>query len=232
MHKPNLILLHGALGAKSLFDSLQPLLAETFVVHALNFEGHGEAEVVERPFRMSHFAENLIAYLNAHNIESAHVFGHSMGGYVGLLAAHIYPERIDRVFTLGTKFAWTPEFAANEVRLLDPDRILAKVPVFAQTLQTRHTAAGWRQVLAQTAEMMQNLGQNSPLTAEISAQIQHPVRIGLGDRDHMVTLEESAAMYHALPQGQLQVLPATPHPLEKVHLPDVAAAIHHFFTAQ
>lgn len=230
MSKPEIVLLHGALGAKSQFAPLLPLLAETFTVHALDFAGHGAAGIAaERPLRLPHFAADLIAYLDEQGMAQAHVFGHSMGGYVGLLAAREYPDRIGRVFTLGTKFAWTPEFAAREVKLLDAEKMLAKVPAFVQQLQERHTAVSWRDLLAKTAEMMRDLGENPPLTPESAAHIPHAVRIGLGDRDHMVTLEESAAIYRALPNGQLHVLPDTPHPLEKVNMADLAAAIIHFF---
>ncbi len=43
----DLLLLHGALGAKSQFDKLADLLCTTYIVHALNFEGHGGAGEVE-----------------------------------------------------------------------------------------------------------------------------------------------------------------------------------------
>jgi hypothetical protein len=37
----------------------------------------------------------------------------------------------------------------------------------------------------------------------------------LGDRDTTVSLDETAAAVRALPQGELAVLPRTPHPLEQ-----------------
>ena len=47
--------------------------------------------------------------------------GHSMGGYVALKLALKRPELVDRIITLGTKFNWTPEVAAKEVKMLNPD---------------------------------------------------------------------------------------------------------------
>jgi pimeloyl-ACP methyl ester carboxylesterase len=43
-----------------------------------------------------------------------------------------------------------------------------------------------------------------------------PVRVCLGDRDPTTTLAESADIYRALPAGELAVLPATPHELDRV----------------
>jgi hypothetical protein len=39
----------------------------------------------------------------------------------------------------------------------------------------------------------------------------------LGDRDKMVTLEETASVYKALPSAQMCILPATQHPIEQVN---------------
>lgn len=51
MSKPDLMLLHGALGSRAQFSSLEPVLGETFRVHTLDFEGHGDSPLKERVFR-------------------------------------------------------------------------------------------------------------------------------------------------------------------------------------
>jgi hypothetical protein len=47
----------------------------------------------------------------------------------------------------------------------------------------------------------------------------------VGDRDAIVTLEETAAAARSLPAGELAVLPNTAHPFEQVHLPLLAALL-------
>lgn len=222
-----LLLLHGAIGAQEQFEPLKVALTAHFDVHTLDFEGHGPVAFQERPFAMAYFAENVLAYLDEHNIESANIFGHSMGGYVGLYIAQHYPQRLGRVFTLGTKLAWTPEFAASEVRNMDPDKILEKVPQFAQTLEARHS--DWRKNMAYTREMTLALGESPPLTLDNLATITHRVRLGVGDKDRMVTLEETITAYRALPNGELHVLPDTQHPLERLNLTRVTHALADFF---
>ena len=49
MSRPNLILLHGVLGASTQFKSLVPLLREKYDVHTLDFEGHGSSSPKNRP---------------------------------------------------------------------------------------------------------------------------------------------------------------------------------------
>jgi pimeloyl-ACP methyl ester carboxylesterase len=229
MLKPRLLLLHGAVGAGSQFDFLLPLLAERYEVHRLDFEGHGVSPLCARPFRTENFAENAAEYLDRNRLESVDIFGYSMGGYVALYLAHARPQRVRRIATLGTKFDWNPEVAAREVRQLDPQKIREKVPQFAYALEARHVAAGWEDVLGRTREMMTALGEHRVVTPEMLSGIPHRVRIGVGDRDSMVTIGESWEAYRALPLGELEVLPATPHPLEKIPPARLARYVTEFF---
>ena len=229
MSRANLLLLHGALGSKSQFSSLIPLLEETFHIHTLDFEGHGSSPLRDRAFRDEHFAENVLDYLNENSIQSVSVFGYSMGGHVGLYLARKHPERIHRIFTLATKFLWTPENIDREASSLDAEKILKRVPHFAKVLQDRHAVSGWKNVLQKTREMFYELGESNSLPIEELRQIHHVVRIGVGDRDSMVNIEESVQVYRSLPQGELQIFPKTPHPLEKVPVSYLVSSMVGFF---
>ncbi|HEY0070057.1 MAG TPA: alpha/beta fold hydrolase [Chloroflexia bacterium] len=229
MHRPTLLLLHGATGAGDQFAPLLPLLSPAFDLHTLDFEGHGTAPLRSRSFSIPHFEENVLDYLRQHSIESTHIFGYSMGGYVALALARSHPHVVESVATLGTKFYWDPEVAAREVALLDPEEIAAKVPHFATTLAERHTGAGWEQVLAHTRELLRSLGQAGGMRPQDVAGIEPRVRIMIGDRDSTVTLSESADIYHALPRGELEVLPATRHQFEKVSMERLAYTLTRFF---
>ena len=229
MSKPDLLLLHGALGSKSQFMPLMSRLEDTFRIHSLDFEGHGRSPMKDRVFRNDHFAENVLDYLDANALETVNIFGYSLGGHVGLYLAKTQPERIAKIFTLATKFVWTPEIAEHEVAFLDPDTILKKVPQFAQVLKERHTASSWKNVLQKTRDMFLEQGNKNMLPLEEVEQIPHVVRIGVGDRDNMVGLEESINVYRSLPKGELQVFPATPHPMEKIALSKLVHSLIEFF---
>ncbi len=229
MNKPNLLLLHGAIGASDQFAPLLPLLRDRFTLHTLDFEGHGATPLQAPAFSMERFAENVREYLEQQGIEQTNIFGVSMGGYVACLLARSQPQLVSGIVTLGTKFDWTPEVAEREVALLDPEKIAAKVPRFAQALAARHTALGWESVLQHTAAMLRALGQTGGLQPGDVAGLDQRVRICLGDRDSTVTLAESVAMAQALPHGELEVLPGTPHPFERVPLPRLAYTLTDFF---
>lgn len=185
-------------------------------VHRFDFEGHGAAPLRERPFRMEHFVENTREYLAAHTIASINIFGYSLGGYVAMLLARQHPTLAKRIATLGTKYLWEAEGAAREVRLLDPEKIKAKVPQFARVLAARHTAAGWESVLAKTREMLTALGESPALTLDDFAAIKHRVRMMIGDKDTMAGIEDSLRVYRTLPNAEFEVLPDSQHSLEHV----------------
>ena len=227
--KKQLLLLHGALGASIQFSSLISYLEDTYEVHTPDFEGHGRSKVRDRPFRMEHFSENVLGYMDGNSIEDAYVFGHSLGGHVGLYLAAFSPERINAVFTLGTKFLWTPEIAEKENAFLDADIIRKKVPHYAQMLEERHVASGWDVLLGKAREFHSYLAVNNPISDDDFKRIEKKVRISLGDRDKMVSIKESVRIYKLLKEGEFQILPRTPHPLEKIPLEFLSNSIIDFF---
>jgi pimeloyl-ACP methyl ester carboxylesterase len=229
MSRPHLVLLHGALGTGTQFRPLLPFLTEKFDVHTLDLEGHGASPLKNRPLRLEHFAENVITWLDNTGIETVNIFGHSLGGHISLYLAHFFPERITGVFTLGTKFCWTPDIVEKEKKLLLPDKIREKVPQFARQLQERHVAAGWEPLLEKLRDLQDHLGRNNPLPDDNIRTISQGVRIGVGDRDKTAGLDESIRIYHLLQKGEFQVFPGTPHPLEKVSMQMLADAIWDFF---
>ena len=148
-------------------------------------------------------------------LQQAAIFGYSMGGYVGMYLALHHPEKVSRLVTLATKYRWDAAIAAKETQMLDADKIALKVPAFAVSLEQRHMA-DWKKVLRKTATMMAEMGNDEPLKPEDVQQVVTPTLVLLGDRDKMVTLEETRATYHAVPNGQFGILPNTQHPIEEV----------------
>lgn len=229
MTAPHVLLLHGALGASIQFLPLEARLGDRFRVHTLDFEGHGSSPVRTRPFRIGHFAENVVELLDRKRLAQVHLFGYSMGGYVALHLAAIAPGRVRRVATLATKLAWTPDVAVRESAMLDCSTIREKLPKFATALEQRHTALGWEALLGRTAELLAELGARPVITSDVLTNIEQLVRIAVGDRDATVSIGECADAVRALRNGQLEVHPATPHPFEKAPIVRIARSLTEFF---
>lgn len=224
----HVLLLHGAIGSKDQLELIKKKLAESFVVHSLNFNGHGADADNGAPFSIGSFASEIIAYLEKHSIQSIHIFGFSMGGYVAMFLAKYFPERTGKIITLATKFAWDEDIAAREIKMLNAAKIEEKLPDFAATLQQRHAPNNWKTVLEKTAALLDSIGKDNPLKTADYAGIQNPVLLLLGDRDKMVSLEETVEVYKSLPNAQLAVLPNTVHPVEAVNTDRLANEIRTF----
>lgn len=212
-----IILLHGALGSKDTMQPLTQTLHDTGQVLTFNFSGHGGAPFPSAPFTIPLFAEEIRTFMNAHGIEKAHLFGYSMGGYAALYLAKYHPDMVASVVTLATKLYWDEQVAAKEVGMLNADKIKQKLPAFAAELEKRHQPNDWTILLEKTKELLLGLGKQNTLQMADYTSITTSVLLLLGDRDKMVGLEETVAVYKALPNAQLGVLPGTPHPLEQVN---------------
>lgn len=112
--------------------------------------------------------------------------------------------------------------------MLNAETIEQKLPGFAKTLERRHSANGWKEVLNKTASMLMNLGKTNFLMNQDLSSFNKPVLTMLGDRDKMVSLEETVLMYKKIPGAALNILPLTPHPIEQVDERTLAFMIHEF----
>lgn len=224
----HLILLHGALGSAQQVTDLKTALSVNFTVHSFDFSGHGSKAAESQVMSMQLFAQNCMDFMRKNNIDKAHFFGYSMGGYVALTLAETSPNCIERLITLGTKFDWNPEQAQQETRMLNPDKIEQKVPAFAKSLATTHGVENWKKVLKKTAVMMQQLGNGSGLSSRALSEISNRALITIGSADTMVSVEESIAAAKLIPNASHMVLEGVEHPIAKLDVPVFAALITDF----
>lgn len=225
--KKNLLLLHGALEDGSQFDGLIPLLEEVYSVHAISFPGHGTEPLGNYQFSIESFSAFVLEYIKANSLSQPLVFGYSMGGYVGLFLASKIPNAVSGIVTLGTKVDWTVENAAKEVRQLNPDKILEKVPKFAGRLSRIHGPENWRNVVISTGLLMTELGCNS-LQEKDYKNIHVPVTMLIGDSDSMVDMSTSKLVCDFIPNSRFVVLQNTEHPFEKADLCLIADFLNNF----
>src|SRR3989304_1656344 len=89
-----LVLLHGYPLDHHLWEEDAPLLEDTFDLILPDLRGFGESTTVGSPYTMDDYASDVAGLLDQLGIQKAAIAGHSMGGYVALAFARLYPERI------------------------------------------------------------------------------------------------------------------------------------------
>lgn len=227
--KTPILLLHGALGTAASFDTIKSLLASDFDVHTLNFAGHGHADFGEELLSISLFAEQVVQYLEENELATTAIFGYSMGGYVGMYLAKHFPTKVTKLYTLATKWDWTPESGAKEAAMLNPIKIKEKVPKFAAQQAQLHGDDKWEVLMQKVADMLIRMGNSSEISLQDCAAITIPTRLSVGDKDAMVSMEETILFYRSLPNAELLVMPNTKHPFEQVNMQELAHHLLQFF---
>lgn len=211
----NILLLHGALGRSEDLDSLTTALGKTgYQIHRLCFSGHGGAGF-SNSFGVEQFSQELEDFILTKNISNCIVFGYSMGGFVALYTASRKPGIIGKIVTLGTKFDWSTETLAKELRMLIPELLIEKVPAFAETLLKKH-GVKWKELVNKTAHMMQEINEKDFLNTDTLKKIEIPVMLGLADRDQMVSLTETLNVFKILQNSSMYMLPLTKHQIESI----------------
>jgi len=97
-----IVLLHGFLENKKMWDDYVALFAEKYQVIAIDLLGHGESDSLGYVHSMEENANVVHEILKHLKIEKATIVGHSMGGYVGLAFAELFPKNINKLVLLNS----------------------------------------------------------------------------------------------------------------------------------
>ena len=96
------VLLHGFLENKTMWKDLAPKLAEKNRVISIDLLGHGDSDCLGYVHSMEENAEIVKAVLSNLKIRKTIIIGHSMGGYVALAFAELYPQFIKGLVLLNS----------------------------------------------------------------------------------------------------------------------------------
>ena len=96
-----LILLHGNGESSDYFQGQMDEFARHYRVLAIDTRGHGKTPRGVAPFTIRQFADDLLGFMDAHQIGKAHLLGFSDGGNIAMVFAIKYPGRVNRLILNG-----------------------------------------------------------------------------------------------------------------------------------
>ena len=96
-----LILLHGNGENCGYFKGQIDEYSKRYHVYAPDTRGHGRTPRGSKPFTIRQFAEDLLGFMNEHEIGRAHLLGFSDGGNIAMIFALRHPERVNRLILNG-----------------------------------------------------------------------------------------------------------------------------------
>ena len=125
---PALVLVHGLGSAGNIWNTLVPELMENFTVYAIDLPGHGEAPLTPGEELDPHSLGRMIVeyMVEVQGVQTMHVAGNSLGGWIALEMAAVAPDNVLTVTALAPAGLWH----ATPPRKFPPSldaRILAKI---------------------------------------------------------------------------------------------------------
>ena len=97
-----IVFVHGLGASKEIWSGQSDRLRDRFRVLRYDLRSHGDSDPVRAPCTRSDLAADLIALIDALEIDSAAVVGHSAGGVIAMHAAAEYPRRVSALGLIGT----------------------------------------------------------------------------------------------------------------------------------
>lgn len=207
-----LVLVHGYPLDHHLWDEVAPLLEDTFDLILPDLRGFGESSTVDSFYAMEDFASDIAGLLDQLSIQKTAIAGHSMGGYVALAFARLFPERM-RGLGLVASQAAADSSERKEARYKSAAEVADKgIGSVVETMAPKFTADQKLQAFArQSMERQQPAAYIGALKAmaervdstSILASFLFPVVLIHGDADQLIPIDRAREVKAVLPEAHL-----------------------------
>lgn len=137
-----LVLIHGYCEDLSIWAGLKKELSKNHLVITLDLPGFGKSELIDPTPSIEFYAKNVLEVLEELNIARCVMLGHSLGGYITLSFAELFPNRLDGFGLIhSTAYADNPEKKENRTKTIDflqKNGMRAFSPTFVPALFADH----------------------------------------------------------------------------------------------
>jgi pimeloyl-ACP methyl ester carboxylesterase len=178
-----LILLHGGLGATSMFGPNLPALAKGRQVIAVDLQGHGRTADIDRPLSPQLMADDIAALIKHLKLERVDLMGYSLGGGVAFFVALRHPELVGKLVLVSTPIrrnAFYPEMLAQQEQVgPEAAEAMKQTPMYQLYASIAPRPEDWPRLLQKIGEAMKGDYDYSKDVARIKA----PTMIVAGDAD-------------------------------------------------
>lgn len=187
-----IILLHGNGENCGYFQGQIDEFSKFYHVYAIDTRGHGKTPRGDMPFTIRQFADDLLGFMDDHQIEKAHLLGFSDGGNIAMVFAIQYPDRVNRLILNGANL----NSAGVKRTIQIPIEIGYKI---ARKFSDKSDSAKLN------AEMLGLMVNQPNVTPEELARIQAKTLVIAGTKD-MIKEEHTRLIAGSIPDASLQFL--------------------------
>ncbi len=187
-----LILLHGNSENCDYFQGQTDEFARFFHVYAIDTRGHGKTPRGNSPFTIRQFADDLLDFMDAHQIGKAHLLGFSDGGNIAMIFAMKHPDRVNRLILNGANLDAKGVKPSVQIPIEIGYRI---AKIFARISQAAKL----------NAEMLGLMVNDPNVPSEELMKIQAKTLVIAGTKD-MIKDEHTRLIAQSIPDAQLVIL--------------------------
>lgn len=200
-----MVLLHGFLENKTMWNAFVPELSKKYRVIAIDLLGHGETDCLGYVHLMEDQADMVHHVLHELKIRKAVLVGHSMGGYVALAFAELYPDNMKGLVLLNSTSR-----ADSDERKINRDRAIVAVKQnytnFVRMSITNLFSEDNRERLADEIEKVKTEALKTPLRGIVASLegmkirkdrevilhfAPYPIHLVLGKKDGVLIYEDN-----------------------------------------
>lgn len=250
---PPILLVHGMMSARTTWADQWDRLAAEHRVLAPDLFGHGESAKPLGDYSLGAHAASLRDLLDALDVPSATVVGHSLGGGIAMQLAYLFPERVDRLVLVssgglgrelnpllraatlpGSKFvlpvlasSWLHGVGDTALRWWHRVGLPSVSPSSTEAWQSLTSLADAdtrRAFLATSRSVIDAGGQTVSARNRLSGLTSRDVLLIWGAGDRMIPAAHLEAARAELPHSRVEILPRSGH-FPHLDEPDRFAAV-------
>lgn len=223
------LLVHGFTGSKLDFRDQLEWFEDARRVIAFDQRGHGESSN-HPPYQLDQMVIDLVGFLNALDIETCDLLGHSMGGMVALRAVLQHPDRFRSLILMDTtplpvklmdEGAWQTLKGLIQKEgcqaMLESMRGQSIAPAVQRSIDYLGESEHWRRIRVKLTQMdpaaFIDLGgamEHQASLVELLPEIDCPATVIVGKHDQPF-VKPSKLMANKIPNATLQIIPKAAH---------------------
>lgn len=200
------ILLHGGLGNSDHWANQVPALAEKLQVIVIDSRGQGRSTRTRAAVTYDTMAKDVLGVMDHLKLEHAAFVGWSDGGEIALKLAVTNPDRVDKLFVIGTNYdsngskprgsLRTQTFGTYSAKCRADYQKLSKTPKQFDAL-VDWLLPVWRNPMGFTKDQLRS--------------IKAPTVVADGDHDEVIVLDQVEEMSKLIPNAKFVVFKDTSH---------------------
>jgi pimeloyl-ACP methyl ester carboxylesterase len=236
---PSVVLIHGMAGSLTTWDPVFADLARTCDVIAIDLPGHGTSSRLRGDYSLGSLATSVRDVLDALEVRTATIVGHSLGGGIAMQFMYQFPQRCERLVLVssgGLGREVTPMLRALALpgaglalagvariqhqrhvaaagRALHPlaRRVWNDLPYMLRQMATLDDPETRRSFLATINAVIEVGGQGINAIDKLHLAAGLPTLIVWGEDDRMIPSEHGAAAAELVPDCRFELIPGAGH---------------------